>query len=429
MASPEERREAYRQALLNSPRVGALVGSMALEGEDPARAAARLVLAPAVGGFLQWLLGLALERGWRRLCFLARDGALLYRGASLLVRQLGLPLECRYLAVSRRGLWLPLWRWDRGLALELLCRKGRGKTLGEMLSWAGLAGEDGEAVARSLGLPLGEALAPGQLKELGQSLGRCSVFLQGADRQGARAGEAFAAYLAQEGLLDGSPWVAVDSGWMGSTQESLGKILQGLGQGWTLEGCYWGLYRSPNKMPAHCWYFSPHNGWREKAWFANSLVEALLGASHGTVLGYRQGAGRVLPVCGPEDGTRKDLFRKTEPVYQGYFRLLGEHSRREELLDRGREDLALARRTLPLLLGRPTREEAAAFGGLNYSDGGQADREAMARPLPPGRRNLGGCLAGAWPQGAAALTWEDPGRRFEAIALYQLLRAAKAAGR
>ena len=172
-------------------------------------------------------------------------------------------------------------------------------------------------MARSLGLPLGEALAPGQLKELGQSLGRCSVFLQGADRQGARAGEAFAAYLAQEGLLDGSPWVAVDSGWMGSTQESLGKILQGLGQGWTLEGCYWGLYRSPNKMPAHCWYFSPHNGWREKAWFANSLMEALLGAAHGTVLGYRQGAGRVLPVCGPEDGTRKDLFRKTEPVYQG----------------------------------------------------------------------------------------------------------------
>lgn len=53
----------------------------------------------------------------------------------------------------------------------------------------------------------------------------------------------------------------------------------------------------------------------------------------------------------------------------------------------------------------------------------------MARPLPSGRRNLGGCLARAWPQGAAALTWEDPGRRFEAIALYQLLRAAKAAGR
>ena len=53
----------------------------------------------------------------------------------------------------------------------------------------------------------------------------------------------------------------------------------------------------------------------------------------------------------------------------------------------------------------------------------------MARPLPPGRRNLGGCLVGAWPQGAAALTWGDPGRRFEAIALYQLLRAAKAPGR
>ena len=80
-------------------------------------------------------------------------------------------------------------------------------------------------------------------------------------------------------------------------------------------------------------------------------------------------------------------------------------------------------------MGRPTREEAAAFGGLNYSDGGQADREAMAQPLPPESRDLGGCLARAWPQGAAALTWEDPGRRFEAIALYQLLRAAKAAGR
>ena len=379
MASPEERREAYRQALLASPRAGELAGSMALEGEDPARAAARLVLAPAVGGFLQWLLGLALEKGWRRLCFLARDGALLYRGASLLVRQLGLPLECRYLAVSRRGLWLPLWSWDRGLALELLCRKGRGKTLGEMLSWAGLAGEEGEAVARSLGLPLGEALAPGQLKELGQSLGRCSVFLQGADRQGARAGEAFAAYLAQEGLLDGSPWVAVDSGWMGSTQESLGKILQGLGQGWTLEGCYWGLYRSPNKMPAHCWYFSPHNGWREKAWFANSLMEALLGAAHGTVLGYRQGAGRVLPVCGPEDGTRKDLFRKTEPVYQGYFRLLGD----------GAADLVSGGRGTSAMLGEHW-PGAAGPGTGGPGPGPQDPAPALGAAHPGGSRRLWG---------------------------------------
>ena len=57
---------------------------------------------------------------------------------------------------------------------------------------------------------------------------------------------AFFGYLRQEGLLEPVPWALVDSGWMGTTQETLGQALRLLGKSGSLRGYYAGLYRGPS---------------------------------------------------------------------------------------------------------------------------------------------------------------------------------------
>ena len=57
----------------------------------------REVLAPALGGFTQWVLGRALGQGVERLYFLSRDGWYGYQLSKVLCRAWNLPLDCRYL--------------------------------------------------------------------------------------------------------------------------------------------------------------------------------------------------------------------------------------------------------------------------------------------------------------------------------------------
>ena len=77
-----ERLAQYRSLLGEDPALAPL--SPSLDPGDPAGAVAGLVLAPALGGFTQWLLAWAKGRGIKRLYFLARDGYCFLRAARAL---------------------------------------------------------------------------------------------------------------------------------------------------------------------------------------------------------------------------------------------------------------------------------------------------------------------------------------------------------
>ena len=148
-----ERLAQYRSLLGEDPALAPLSPNLA--PGDPAGAVAGLVLAPALGGFTQWLLAWAKGRGIKRLYFLARDGYCFLRAARSLSAALGLGLDCRYLCCSRQALRLPLFHLDPQRGLDALCRNSMDLTLDKLLARAGLAPGERQAWGKALALPFG----------------------------------------------------------------------------------------------------------------------------------------------------------------------------------------------------------------------------------------------------------------------------------
>lgn len=392
--------------------------------EEVLRRVASLVAGPALGEFLLWLLGDALGRGKERLYFLSRDGYLMYRGASLLCRVCGLPLECRYLSCSRYSLRLPLFHLDHREALSFLCRDAIGLTSSRLLLRAGLTAEEAAALEKELSFPWsGEERLPRKALPLIRGrLEQSEAFLSLMDRRSRAALSPLVGYLGQEGLLEAASDALADSGWMGTTQMSLGKTLALMGRKSHLEGYYWGLYDLPDgarRRDYRCYYFSPERGLGRRARFSSSLFETLFTAPHGMTLGYRERRGIFLPVYGSQSGERRRAARIMEKGTLAYVEALGSRLDRRDFfrpLKRETEG-KIVERLLEALMGSPSREEAAALGALPFSDDvlavGEkplaAEEERRAKTFAAAAGLLADIREKAWYPGSAALA--DCGRR------------------
>lgn len=109
-----------------------------MKKEDVFNKTSREILAPALNGFVLWILRQAQRNGIRRLYFLARDGYLMYRCARIYVERFQLPIECRYLCCSRYSLRLPMYHRDMKAALDYICRGGIEVTLDKILDRSGI---------------------------------------------------------------------------------------------------------------------------------------------------------------------------------------------------------------------------------------------------------------------------------------------------
>ena len=269
-------RSALYRSLAGDPIARRVEG---LPGSSPWEQAACWALAPAVGAFSQWVLGRALQDGVRRLYFLSRDGWHFYHMAQRLCRAWGLPVECRYLYGSRYAWRLPLYHTDHRRALSQLCGKVLSPTLEGVLRQAGLSPEERAGVLGELAVSGKRPLSPGERRALFQKLKACPRFLFLMDRNSRQALPGLAGYLRQEGLLEGVPWALVDSGWMGSTQETLAQALALLGAAQGPRGYYWGLYQAPQLGRWACYSFSPGRELKRQAGFCPGFFEAALALS------------------------------------------------------------------------------------------------------------------------------------------------------
>ena len=136
----------YREILQRSPGLLAPLCGMEIPEADPVCSAAGYVLAPALAGFVQWILAQAKKDGIRRLYFLARDGYFPCRAARPSCEAYGISIECRYLYLSRYSLRRPLYHLDREAALHDICRNAVRITPDILLRRAGIAPEKQEGV-------------------------------------------------------------------------------------------------------------------------------------------------------------------------------------------------------------------------------------------------------------------------------------------
>lgn len=410
----DERSALYR-SLAGDPIARRVEG---LPGSSPWEQAACWALAPAVGAFSQWVLGRALKDGVRRLYFLSRDGWHFYHMAQRLCRAWSLPVECRYLYGSRYAWRLPLYHTDHRRALSQLCGKVLSPTLEVVLRQAGLSPEERAGVLGELAVSGNSVLSPGERRALFQKLKACPRFLFLMDRSSRQALPGLAGYLRQEGLLEGVPWALVDSGWMGSTQETLAQALALLGAAQGPRGYYWGLYQAPQLGRWACCSFSPGRELKRQAGFCPGFFEAALAAPQGMALGYEERRGRFIPRLGPppQGGT---LSQELEELFADYGEKLLQEGAPRNLLGRAAAELPRVCSLLEQLMTWPTRQEASAFGALPFWD---SPLEGAAGPLasPPGGKS-------PWPEGSAALYGKCPKQELAALRARRWARVFKLA--
>ncbi len=273
------------------------------------------VAAPMLVSYAAWILRDAERRGVGRVYFLARDGQVLLEIARILGPRLGTGIDCRYLHASRQA-------WLRNVADLAATDAGHWLWWGV---WQGFVPEQStlQNLKRRLGAPGSDLDAGLAAQGFGPETHDRPLSAADAERlEGFFATEGFAAalarsrdanrrlfrdYLAQEGLFDGASSAMVDIGWAGNLHAALA-----------------GAQRAEGVAPAHGYYFGYNEkrlaAWREacsrfqydfeagndpafKPRFKQELVEIYVeifcAADHGTLTGFREEGGRVVPEIAP----------------------------------------------------------------------------------------------------------------------------------
>lgn len=277
------------------------------------------VFAPVLTEYVTWVLGKAVSTGRKRLYFLSRDGFSMYRIAVWLTEFQEIPMECGYLHVSRYACRIPAYHLDLENCLEGICTCGIDVTLKRILRRGGLTEEESGKITRQMGWEgrEGEILHRRQILEVKENLQDKTKILEYIERHSREAYESVMGYLEQEGLLSDIPYAIVDSGWVGTLQQTLQRLVASRKPDIRIQGYYFGMYETPGEMdPAdyQAWYFSPDSHLRRKVWFSNSLFEAVCSAPEGMTRGYICQDGQYLSVPGQRENPNKEQISRNLEV-------------------------------------------------------------------------------------------------------------------
>lgn len=380
------RLKKYKEYMEQSRLMGKTLEKMQSGERSVMENVSMCVLAPCISSFVLWVLKDAVEKGIKRLYFLARDGYFMYRAACIFCEKKRIPVECRYLYCSRFSLRVPMYHLDMEEAMEYICRGGIDVTLEKIFDRSGITCSEREQVLDGLTLPfeMEEVIPYAKLGEVRKALEGSSCFQMYVYRHSVEAFPALEGYLKQEGFLDGVEDALVDSGWVGSMQKTLNRVLSHMGRSREAEGYYWGIYELPGgvkKEQYHCYYFSPGGQLREKVYFSNCLFEAVFSAPHGMTLGYEKKDSGYCPRFSPISRERIEFMEQTEKYLTVYVKEIADC-----ILDLSQvdceEDKKVIKKLLKLFMGNPTKEEAELYGALKFSDDVMDDAvRQVAEPL------------------------------------------------
>lgn len=362
----EERFRVYKKALEEQPDCAFAVKRVETQENLPVYARLYLhTFAPVIVKFAGWVLDETVKDGKKRLYFLSRDGYQPYLAAKALAERRGLMVECRYLHVSRFAMRAPAYHLDMQSGLRQICTDGVDVTFEKLLKRGALTDAESMETAARLGLEerYHDILQYHQIQRLKQTLAKDEIFLQYVEKHSRESYADAMGYLAQEGLLSDVPYAIVDSGWVGTLQQSMQLLVQSKKPQLQVEGYYFGLYEIPagaRRDAYHTYYFAPERGLKRKAYFSNSLFEAVCSADESMTMGYFQRAGSFFPRQEGEclNSERMQWSQKALELFlQGY-----EEEQKTDTEGRMIEKLFAA------LMARPSKPEISSFGDIRFSD-------------------------------------------------------------
>lgn len=358
-------RKAYYNRILQEKPIYKKVLD-ALEEEDR-EIPFNLVFMPVLIEFVSWVLAEAVRSGKKRLYFLARDGYQMYLVAQKLCILENLSIECRYLNVSRFSMRVPEYHLLKENCVDHICVAGIDVTVGRILKRAGL-----EEFMAQIFLPEYEPeriLNYNQVMEIKEKLRHNQMFLEQVYKISQEAYGSAMGYLRQEGLMDDIKYALVDSGWVGTLQRTIARLVDKP----DLEGYYFGLYETPKDVAHdryHGYYFSARNGIKRKVNFSNCLFEAIFTSPEGMTVGYENKEGPYLPVTDFAKNPNAVQIAVNCINLENYMEAYMHLHRASDEIDKTnhKESVSFVEKLLNTAMGNPTDWEVQCYGDLLFSD-------------------------------------------------------------
>ena len=330
-----------------------------------------------ISAFVFYVLIDAKKRGIGRLVFCARDAYLFYEAAKILGPVIAPDVELSYIHVSRYSLRAAEYALSPDDCLDTICLGALDISFSRMMKRASLSDEEIKYFAKECGYTgrEREVLDNGQIREIKQRLLNNRLFFEVVSQHAKDKLEPALDYLKQEGLdkesLKSNKTAIVDSGWIGTVQKSLNKLI---GAGEKLEGYYFGLYSLPKGVSEESYnsfYFSPGAGVMNlgrKNRFSVCLFETVCSSPESMTFGYEYSDGKVVPVTKPEGNPNKEYILRCLEYMKEFSGILSEGIK-DDLQNIHDHDLVwICEELLKTCMSDPTREESKAFGKMLFND-------------------------------------------------------------
>ena len=336
------------------------------------------VFAPVLNGFVVSLLEDAIKKGIKTLYFLARDAYFDYKIAEKYVKAFDLKIECRYLCVSRLSLRVPLYHRDIEQALSYITLSGVDVTPEKVINRAGISSDKEEPfiqkISEYLGIGPNEQIPRHRLGEVKNLLKEDDEFLRILTENSKSKFDEAINYLKEAGFHKKEKIAIVDSGWVGSIQQSLNEFRKCLGVQTPIDGYYYGLY----EIPAGCeeeqyksFLFGPRSRIKKKVFFNNCLYECIFSAPHGMTMGYKTINGETVPVLSQITTRQIEFLNRIERGLEIYQEnIMAQFSSFSDIcrLFNNREAQRTIEKALFSFMSMPSYDEARVFGRLHFSD-------------------------------------------------------------
>lgn len=286
-----------------------------------------MVFAPALADFVSRVMEQAVITGKNRLYFLSRDGYQMYLIACRLAAYGNIPIECKYLHVSRYSMRIPGYHLNLERCIDSICVGGIDVTLLKILRRGALTEDECRNVIRELNLEeiQDRVLNYHQVLLLKERLAASSRLIQYIRQHSVEAYDNAIGYLKQEGLCQDGHFAIVDSGWIGTLQCSIETLIQSVNPNIKVEGYYFGMYEYPGKAGReqfHTYYFSPERGLSRKVCFSNSLFETIVSADEGMTVAYGVEDGQYFPIQKERGNLNARQIRRNIAALELYLKYL-----------------------------------------------------------------------------------------------------------
>ncbi|SFN93734.1 hypothetical protein SAMN04487831_10578 [Pseudobutyrivibrio sp. UC1225] len=334
------------------------------------------VFAPVLNSYVLYVLTDAMSKGIKTLYFLARDAYFDYLIAEKYVKEFDLDIQCKYLYVSRLSLRIPLYHLDINQALSYITLSGVDVTPTKVINRTGLSSQDKliEKIADYLGVEKDEQIPRHRLGELKDFLAEDDEFINLLVENSKKEFSKALNYLKGEGLGTKEKIAVVDSGWVGSIQQSLNVFHNYLGGKEPLEGYYYGLYEIPSgaeEQYYHSFLFGPRSRLKKKVAFNNCLFECVFSAPHGMTTGYKGEEDNYAPILSTVSKRQIDYLKQIEKLLRDYqSEVVNKHNSFQEICGLFNNPSAQKNieKELFRFMAKPSYEEAEVFGKLHFSD-------------------------------------------------------------